>query len=456
MEKKQSSREISVNIIISVLEEEKLSHIVLRKALSEFGNTKEDNVEKAFITRLVQGTIEKKITIDYIIDSFSKIKTAKMKPFIRNLLRMSVYQIMYMDTVPDSAVCNEAVKLAKKRGFVNLSSFVNGILRNISRNKENISLPSEKNKDEFLSVKYSMPKWIIKRFINEFGYDLTLKMLEALDEEKEGISVRVNTSKSDIDKTIKILEDENVTVKVNPLADNMLRISGFGAINELQAFKEGLIQPQDLSSSLVATISGAKQGDICMDLCSAPGGKTIHLADMLKGEGKIIAGDLTGKKVDLINENISRTGFSNITVNIWDATKDMEEYYETADVVIADVPCSGLGVINNKADIRYRLKEEDIKELSLISKKILECASKYLKKGGVLVFSTCTMTKEENDENRQFVIENLRLEPVSIEEYLNEDLLLIGENKFTAKEGYLKLFISDKNDGFYISKFIKK
>lgn len=456
MEKKQSSREISVNIIISVLEEEKLSHIVLRKALAEFGNTKEDNVEKAFITRLVQGTIEKKITIDYIIDYFSKIKTAKMKPFIRNLLRMSVYQIMYMDTVPDSAVCNEAVKLAKKRGFVNLSSFVNGILRNISRNKDNISFPNEKNKDEFLSVKYSMPKWIIKRFINEFGCDLTLKMLEALDEEKEGISVRVNTSKADIAKIIKILEDENVSVKINPLADNMLRISGFGAINELKAFKEGLIQPQDLSSSLVATISGAKPGDVCMDLCSAPGGKTIHLADMLKGNGKIFAGDLTEKKVDLIKENIERTGFSNITVNIWDATKDMEEYYETADVVIADVPCSGLGVINNKADIRYRLKEEDIKELSFISKKILECATKYLKKGGVLVFSTCTMTKEENDENRQFVIEKLGLEPVSIEEYLKEELLLIGENKITAKAGYLKLFISNNNDGFYISKFVKK
>ena len=454
--KNQSSREISINIIISVLEEEKLSHIVLREALGKLGNSKEDNVEKAFITRLSQGTVEKKITLDYIIDEFSKTKTKKMKPFIRNLLRMSVYQIMYMDSVPDSAVCNEAVKLAKKRGFVNLSGFVNGILRNISRNKDEIKFPDiEKIPEYGLSIKYSIPEWIINRFIRENGYEKTLEMLDSLEKTDEGITVRVNTSKEDKEKAVNLLKEEKVSVKNINLADNMLKISDFGSIDNLKTFKNGIIQPQDVSSALVVQVSGAKEGDICIDMCGAPGGKTIHLADMLKGKGQVYTGDLTEKKVGLIKENILRCGFDNVRANVWDATIYNDELYEMADVVIADVPCSGLGVIRHKSDIKYRLKENDIEELAGISRRILDCAVKYIKKGGTLIFSTCTMTKEENADNRKYIMEELNLKPVSITEFLSDELLNVGENKKTAKEGYLKLLLSQENDGFFISKYIK-
>lgn len=456
-DKKQSLREISLNIIMMVLEEEKLSHIVLNKELKKFGNSNEENVEKAFITRLSEGTIEKKITLDYITDKFSKTKTNKMKPFIRNLLRMSVYQIMYMDMVPDSAVCNEAVKIAKKRGFVNLSGFVNGVLRNISRNKENIEFPNVKDNPEYaLSIKYSIPEWIVRRFINENGYAKTIEMLNTLEYNREGITVRVNISKADKEKAKNLLISENVIIEDISVADNMLRIKNFGAINSLSAFNKGIIQPQDVSSALVVQISGAKEGDICIDMCGAPGGKTLHLADKVKEKGKIYTGDITENKVNLIKENVSRTGFENISTRVWDATVCDEEFYECADIVVADVPCSGLGVIKHKPDIKYRLKEEDIEKLSEISRKILDTAVKYLKKGGKLVFSTCTMTDEENINNRRYIIEKLKLLPEDITEFLSDDILDIDDNRKTAKEGYLKLLLSEKNDGFFISKYIKQ
>lgn len=464
-EKKKNSRELALDIVNEVLEENKLSHLVIRQTLDMFGYSEKDNVEKSFITRLSQGTIERKITLDYIINRYSKTKTEKMKPFIRGLLRISVYQIMFMDSIPDSAACNEAVKLAKKRGFFNLAPFVNGVLRNVSRGKTDIRYPNEEQEPlKALSVRYSIPEWLVKLLMEEQGQDVTRDILGNLFEDREedrtesrgSLSVRVNRSKTSMEDVIQCLTGEQVEVSETALASDMLNIRNYGAVHQLKAFRRGMIQVQDISSALVGQISGVKKGDIVMDMCAAPGGKTIHFADLLDGSGQVISGDVSENKVELIRENINRCGFQNVKLHVWDSTVPEEKYFNSADIVLADVPCSGLGVLKHKSDIKYRLCKEDITELANISQKILKCAVKYLKYDGTLIFSTCTMTKTENEDIRNWLLAQFDLEPVSIIPYLSEDILNIGNNRETAEQGYLKLFISKDYDGFFMAKFIKK
>lgn len=464
-EKKKTSRETALDIVNAVLEENRLSHLVIRETLDKLGSSDTDNVEKSFITRISQGTIERKLTIDYIINQYSKTKTEKMKPFIRSLLRISVYQIVFMDGVPDSAACNEAVKLAKKRGFTNLAPFVNGVLRNIARGKDRITYPDEKQEPlKAMSVQYSVPEWIIRLLIEENGEDTARRILANLLEdstedrmyEKGSLAVRVNTSRASVEEVIQILEEEHTEVSKTPLADNMLIIRNYGAVHQLKAFRQGMIQVQDISSALVGQISGVQQGDIIMDMCAAPGGKTMHFADLLQGSGKVISGDISESKVKLIRENVSRCGFENVELCVRDAAQPEKKYVNSADIVLADVPCSGLGVINHKSDIKYRLNEKDIKELANISQKILKCAVQYLKCGGILVFSTCTITKTENEDIRNWLLENFDLEPVDITSFLSDAILDIGDNRETAGNGYLKLYISKEYDGFFMAKFIKK
>lgn len=464
-EKKKNSRELALDIVNEVLEENKLSHLVIRQTLDMFGYSEKDNVEKSFITRLSQGTIERKITLDYIINRYSKTKTEKMKPFIRGLLRISVYQIMFMDSIPDSAACNEAVKLAKKRGFFNLAPFVNGVLRNVSRGKTDIRYPNEEQESlKALSVRYSIPEWLVKLLMEEQGQDVTRDILGNLFEDREedrtesrgSLSVRVNRSKTSMEDVIQCLTGEQVEVSETALASDMLNIRNYGAVHQLKAFRQGMIQVQDISSALVGQISGVKKSDIVMDMCAAPGGKTIHFADLLDGSGQVISGDVSENKVELIRENINRCGFQNVKLHVWDSTVPEEKYFNSADIVLADVPCSGLGVLKHKSDIKYRLCKEDITELANISQKILKCAVKYLKYDGTLIFSTCTMTKTENEDIRNWLLAQFDLEPVSIIPYLSEDILNIGNNRETAEQGYLKLFISKDYDGFFMAKFIKK
>lgn len=445
-------REYVLEILMDVLEKDTMSHLSIRRVL---GNAKElSKTDRAFITRLSEGTIERKITIDYVIDSFSKTKVKKMKPLVREIIRMSVYQILFMDGVPDSAACNEAVKLAKKRGFSGLSGFINGVLRNISREKDNIKYPSETDKIKFLSVKYSMPEWIVMKLINDYGEEITKSCLKHLYKGRENsLTVRVNTSKAEVLEVIELLKLQKIDVKKSELADNTLIISNYDNVENIEAFKQGLIQIQDISSILAGQISGVKNGDYCIDMCSAPGGKTMHIADLNK-DGKIIARDISTQKTDKILENVNRNKFKNVDVEVWDATEFCAENEGKADLVIADVPCSGLGIIAKKTDIKYRISKEGMDELSVLSKKILENAVRYLKKNGTLIFSTCTMNKQENEYTRKWLIEEKGLIPVSIENDLSKEIL--KEDTFEmAKDGHLQLFITDEHDGFYFAKFVK-
>ena len=325
-------RELTLDILYEILEEGAFSHVVLSQALSKYQYFEKS--DRAFITQVTVGTLEYLIQIDFVLDQFSKTKTEKMKPLIRTLLRMSVYQILYMDRIPDSAVCNEAVKLAEKRRFQGLKGFVNGVLRTISREKENLTFSDD-------SIAFSMPSWILSLWKETYDQSVIRKMLTWFLSEKP-MMVRLNTSLAKKEDIIKSLKDQEVLVKESPFLDTVLWLEGFDHIESLLAFQKGWLQVQDLSSCLVGLAANPQEGDVVLDVCGAPGGKALHIADLLKGTGHVQVRDVSEQKVNLINENIDRSGFSNLTAQVWDALVLDEAFLEKADIVLADLPCSGL------------------------------------------------------------------------------------------------------------------
>ena len=351
-------RAVVLDILMEINEKGEFSHLLINNALTKYQYL--DKNKRAFISRLSLGTIENRIELDYIIDQFSKTPVRKMKPLIRNICEMSVYQIIYMDNIPDSAVCNEAVKLAAKRGFTGLKGFVNGVLRNITRNKENITYP-DRNKDieQYLSVKYSMPLWIVKMWHSQLGIDKTEEILAGFKQEKKTY-VRCNTAKAPVEEIKKILSQENVSVADVEGIPYALEIKDYDYIAGLNSFRDGLYQIQDISSMTAGYMTGFKAGDTVIDVCAAPGGKSINAAISVGADGKVYSRDVSDYKAGLIEENVSRLGLNNIEVQVKDALVMDESMREKADVVIADLPCSGLGVMGRKPDIRYNITEDKL------------------------------------------------------------------------------------------------
>lgn len=397
-----NTRELVLGILMEVTSENSYSHLVLRAVLEKYQYL--DKKERAFITRVSEGTIQRMIELDYILNQFSKVKVNKMKPVVRNILRMGVYQLKYMDAVPASAACNEAVKLAKKKGFGSLSGFVNGVLRNVSRNLDEITYPDAKKEPvKALSVHYSIPEWLTAQWLSEYGREQTEAMMQAFLMDAP-VTIRTNLKRTTPEELRKKLAAEGVTVEPldrekYPELSYAFAISGFDYLNGLPSFREGLFYVQDISSMMVAEWAAPKAGDICIDVCGAPGGKSIHLAEKLNGTGNVEARDLSDYKVDLIRENIVRHQLSNITVKQWDATILDEEAIGEADIVIADLPCSGLGVLRKKTDIKYRMSESAETELVELQRNILHVTAAYVKPGGTLMYSTCTIHRAENEEN---------------------------------------------------------
>ncbi len=398
-----SVRELVLEILIEVNEREQYSHLVIRDVLNKYQYLEKQ--ERAFLTRLAEGTIEHMLEMDFIINSFSKIKVKKMKPLIRNLLRMSVYQLKYMDSIPDAAVCNEAVKLARKRGFGQLRGFVNGVLRNIARELPNLQYPDEKLEPvRFLEVTYSVPVWIVEGWIKNFGFEQAKHICESFLEERP-ITIRTNLTKTTPEELKQKLEAEGVTVKEIEKLSYAFEISGYDYLQSLNTFEEGLFYVQDISSMMVAEVAAPEKDSYIIDVCAAPGGKSSHLAEKMEGTGTVEARDLTEYKVSLIQENIERHGLKNMNAVQMDATIYDEASKEKADVLICDLPCSGLGVMGKKTDIRYKMTAEKQKDLVQLQRQILDTVHIYVKKGGTLVYSTCTIHKDENAGNVTWFVE---------------------------------------------------
>lgn len=446
---KVNLRELILGILLEINKEGQYSHLVIRSTLEKYQYLEKQ--ERAFITRVCEGTLEYKIRLDYIIDQYSTVSVEKMKPVIRELLRSSVYQIVYMDAVPDSAVCNEAVKLARKKGFYNLTGFVNGVLRRIAREYGSIRFPDESKEVEYLSVLYSTPQWLVQRFLEEYGFAVTEKMLKAFLQKKP-TTVRIREYLVNKEAVLKSLERQKATVEKAPYVENAYYLKDYDYLPALEAFRMGNIQIQDVSSMLVGEIANPKEGDYVIDLCAAPGGKTLCIADKLKGTGRVDARDISRTKTDLIRENAIRQNLQNVVVTEKDATELDGEVLEKADILIADVPCSGLGVIGRKTDIKYNISQSKITELVSLQRKILEQASTYVKPGGTLIYSTCTVGKEENIDNVRWFTEQYSYELESLDDYICEEL-----QSETTKEGYLQLLPGVHScDGFFIARLKRK
>lgn len=444
-----NTREMILEILLEI-EEGQHSHIAIRNALSKYQFLPKQ--ERAFITRVCEGTLEYRILIDYIIDYFSKVTVDKMKPVIREILRSAVYQLKFMDSVPDSAVCNEAVKLAQRKGFYNLKPFVNGVLRTISRQLSEVTYPSrEENIIRYLSVKYSMPETLVTRWLEDYGEETTECMLADFLKEKP-VTVRCRTYRTSQEAIIQSLKDQGVEVQSAPYLPYAYTISGYNHILALDAFIEGKIQVQDVSSMFVAEVADPQKGDYVIDLCAAPGGKSLHVGDKMEGYGTVDARDISQAKVDLIEENIRRTGSINVQTRVQDASVfDLDSEFK-ADIVLADVPCSGYGVIGKKPEIKYRMTPQKQEELVILQRSILRQAAEYVKPRGTLIFSTCTIAKEENEENMLWFLNHFPFRLESIDPFIPEEL-----RSETTALGYLQFLPGvHKTDGFFLAKFRRK
>ena len=442
MTKDMDSREIALDILMEILERGNYSHLVLRQALNKYQYL--DKMERSFISRISDGTVEYLLQIDYVINSFSSVKVKKMKPVIRTILRMSVYQLLYMDRVPDSAVCNEAVKLAVKRKFSGLKGFVNGVLRNISRSKESISWPDD-------SIRYSMPSWIVSMWQETYGTETAGIMMESFLKSSV-TTVRCNFARAGKEEILQSLEHQGVKVSQSGISDGILYLEQYDYLESLEAFQKGYIQVQDLSSSFVGEIADPQKGDFCIDVCGAPGGKSLHIADKLQGTGMVEVRDLSDRKIAMVQENMERSGFQNIRAKVQDALVLDQDSIEKADIVIADLPCSGLGIIGRKPDIKYRMTLEELKLLAVLQREILSVVQSYVKPGGKLIFSTCTIDKMENEDNVKWFLEQFPFDSINLEGKLGKEL-----DSPTMKHGYIQLLPGiHPCDGFFIAAFQKK
>lgn len=446
----KSVRQIALESLVDIMENGEYCDKVLHKMMKKYQTL--DRRDRAFLKRLVEGTVERCIEIDYVINRYSKLPIDKQKPVVREILRMAVYQVMYMDQVPDSAACNEAVKLACTNHLIPLKGFVNGVVRNVIRFYQDTPYPKAKEDPvKHLSIWYSMPEWIVARFMEQYGMAETEEILAGFLDDDKGISLRCNYTNASGEEIVSSLNAQGVKVEEGKVFSSALRIRGYGSLDELEAFKKGWVQVQDESSLIVGEIAPVKEDSVVIDVCAAPGGKSIHLADKMKGSGLIRACDITKDKVTLIRQNLIRTGFHNVKLKKQDAREFIPEWENTADVVVADLPCSGLGVIGHKPDIKYKTRPKDIKALAGQQREILQNVYRYLKKDGVLLYSTCTIAPEENEEQAAWIAGNLPLEPIPLKEKLPDIL------KEKVQGEHIQILPDMAGgDGFFLAAFRRK
>ncbi|MCR5684653.1 MAG: methyltransferase domain-containing protein [Lachnospiraceae bacterium] len=439
----RNPRRIVLDNLIEITENNKPSHIVISASLDLYDGLSVN--DRAFVKRMSIGTLEHKLTLDEIINRFSSVPVVKQKPFIRNVLRFGIYQILFTN-ISDPAACNEAVILCKKYGLGGLSGFVNGVLRNVARKKtellsqiqENIEPPPDDEKSlsacvKALSFKYSMPEWIVSYFLEHFGFEKTVSSFEYFMKEN---MTTICCNRSRIEPYVLEQRLKKKTCVVIPVEDapGCMKISGYDSLFTLDEFASGLFWVQDHSSVLAGSIpdddtiheylnertrsgslSDGLDSQSChddtlrvLDLCAAPGGKTLNMADRFKVCGlrsHFTACDITERKLKLIRDNIERLRIDNIDVRMNDATVFNPEFEDRFDIVIADVPCSGLGVIGKKPDIKYNMTALKQEELVTLQRGIIENAVRYLHRGGYLVYSTCTVNKHENEDNAAYIKE---------------------------------------------------
>lgn len=437
------SRYVAMKILYQVLCKGGYSALVLNTAVKESELSKQDS---SFVSALVYGVLERKLTLDYIIKQYSKIPLRKIEDKTKIILYLGIYQLLFMDKVPESAAVNESVKLAKKARLSKSAGFINAVLRNITRAQTMYTLPDEKNKLLYLSVKYSCPQNLIEMWLKSYGEEITLNILDSLCG-RPPLTVRVNTLKTTKEELIAELSNEGVIAYESDICGTALIIENTGSIERLKAFKDGKMYVQDIASQLCTLALSPQKGETLLDVCSAPGGKSFSSAMLMQNDGKIHACDIYEHKLSLINKTAKKLGINIIDTRLRDALGDDSEKI-SADKIICDVPCSGFGIIRRKPEIRYK-KDFNLQELADIQYKILCNSAKFLKPGGILIYSTCTLNPVENSENaRRFLKEHADFKPSPV---VLPDNVLRGINE---EENEFTLFPHlNKTDGFFISAF---
>ena len=400
----KNERHAAVSVLLEIGQQGAYNNIALRRVLD--AQTQWQPYQKAFVTELVNGTLRNRILIDHIIDSYSRKPSSKMKPFIRELLRTGVYQILRMDKVPPSAAVNEAVKLARANGFSALSGFVNGILRNIVRGHEDGTLLMPQD----LGLKYSYPNWLVKALTKWLGAE-GAKEFCAASHVPPPVTICTNLLKTSRDALMLELETSGIKCTKSDLAGPCLHLERTSDITASKSYRQGHFFVMDENAYIAAAATLAGPGRKMIDLCAAPGGKSFACAGLMENCGQIIASDIHPHKVSLIKNTAGRLGISCITAEERDAATVNPAWENWADIVLLDAPCSGLGVIRKKPDIKYTKTFEDIKSMAAYQRTLLSAAAGYVRPGGVLVYSTCTVSKEENEDNVRWFLDNFPYDP---------------------------------------------
>lgn len=425
----KSARQVVLELLIKMQENGAYSNIVLDNT---FSREKLTNRDRAFAAMLFYGVIERRMTLDYIIRQYSSTEFDDIDVDVVQILRMGIYQLLYT-AVPESAAVNEAVNLASQ----NRKGFVNGILRNFIREEKKIDYKDLTGAAK-MSIEYSCPKWLIKKWIEMFGEETAVEILKD-SFGRPPLFVKVNTIKTTADQLIAALAKEKIEAKRNPLLDDCLELGRIHQIEASQAFCKGLFHVQDISSQLCCRIAKPIFNETVVDVCAAPGGKTFSMAEMMANRGKIYSYDLYDGKVSMINQGAERLGLTIIKADVQDATV-YNPNIPMADKVLCDAVCSGLGVIRRKPEIKYK-EMKNLEQLPIIQKHIMQTASRYVKPGGTLIYSTCTLNTEENEKVVEaFLAENRSFAPVVVP---------IGVNG--VKESCMRTFLPSLTggDGFF-------
>ncbi|WP_078554766.1 16S rRNA (cytosine(967)-C(5))-methyltransferase RsmB [Bacillus alkalicellulosilyticus] len=447
---KKTVREVALDALLQIEKNQAYSNLLLNQTIKASGL---DQRDVALLTELVYGTVQRRDSLDFYLTPFIKKGVKKLEPWVLVLLRLSLYQVVYLDKVPERAIVHEAVNIAKKRGHQGISGMVNGVLRSIQR-QGLPSFDSIKDKTERLALETSHPKWLVDRWVRQFGFEATESMCK-INLEPPLVTVRVNTTKTTVEEMLTVLEQEGLSVERGDIAEEAIKVRK-GFVPGTESFKNGLITIQDESSMLVARALNPEPGVMTLDCCAAPGGKTTHLAERMKNQGKVISLDLHEHKVKLIRESKERLQLTNIEEQVLDARKVKEHFQEESfDYILVDAPCSGLGVIRRKPDLKWTKTERDMKAIAGIQEKILASVAPLLKKGGTLVYSTCTVDKIENEDIVHSFLEERQ--DFILDESLFERLPEKIASHTRAQKGYITILPHDfGTDGFFISSIVRK
>ncbi len=452
------ARETALKVLYKIDAQKGYSNIVLNEEIRKKQKELNDK-DIGLISEIIYGVTTWRLTLDSIISKYSKIKIKKISPWILNILRMSIYQIIFLDKIPKSAAVNEGVKLAKKYGNSGSIGFTNAILRKIEY-KDYEELFNEADEIKKISKTTSMPEWIIKELKRD---GLNINKIEEISKNsniRPNISVRVNRLKTTKEKLIRRLENKNINVQ-NGILNDFLAFNKIRNIENMEEFKEGLFTVQDEVAGLTALVLNPNPGDNILDACSSPGGKTTYLAEIMNNEGKIEAWDIHEHRTKLVENAAKRLDIENIKTVVQDATIYNEKYENKFDKILLDVPCLGIGVLKRKPDIKWQKEEKDVEEITKTQYKILETCFKYLKPGGELVYSTCSIFKSENEDIVRKFIENnknAKIEKILFDENSNLKIEIEGKKffeKFLNKDGMLQVYQNEKTDGFFICKLAK-